>query len=227
MAESTVPGAKPAVVAESGFEALFRSVGVDGFLGSPADTAVVYADGSGMFVRIRAGKEAWNRASLWQSGGSEFTKAIAANSSGQTRIDRVVVRLSRTTWACTAEIVQGTPGAGAPAISQDNPPGGSWDLLAADVTVANGAAVIGAAAVTRREVYVGEQTIVTTSERRPAHKPGRTILETDTGRLLVSIAGGWRAVALSDSDSQVSFTLSASTPAGAPSVGRVWIRMPS
>ena len=226
MAESTVPGPKPATVAEADFEALFRSTGVDGFLGSPADTAVVYADGTGMFVRVRANKEAWIRGSLWRSGSVEFTLPIASNGTGQTRIDRAVIRLSRTTWELTAAIVQGTPGAGAPGLTTNEPPGGVWELLAADVTVPSGAVAIGAGQVTRREVYVGEQPVVCTSTSRPPHKPGRTIYETDTGRLLVSILNEWRAVAMSGTDQQLTFFLSSTQPPGPASVGKIWLRMP-
>jgi hypothetical protein len=72
------------------------------------------------------------------------TVALAANSSGSTRVDRVVVRSNENgttsggVAAHTAElyVIQGTPGAGAPATS--NGAGGIYDVLVATVTLSNG-----------------------------------------------------------------------------------------
>lgn len=80
---------------------------------------------------------------------------VAANASGSTRIDRVVVRVHR---AGTAEegksfpfLLAGTPGAGAPALKRD---AATWDLALAQVTVVNGAAAISTGNVADDRTYL-------------------------------------------------------------------------
>ena len=113
-------------------------------------TSVVYADNSARKVIIRAGKYATVRGHVWYSGTSTTDKMVAANSSGNPRIDLVVLRLTRATWNVTEEIVQGTPGATPvpPALTQDAGTTGVWEEPLATVNVANGAATIAAADVT-------------------------------------------------------------------------------
>lgn len=79
--------------------------------------------------------------------------AIANNSSGSTRIDRIVLRLNRTTNSLVAAILQGTPGAGAPALTQVA--GGTYELLLGQVTVANGAVTITPMLVADNRTYSG------------------------------------------------------------------------
>jgi len=113
-------------------------------------TSVVYADNSARKVIIRAGKYATVRGHVWYSGTSTTDKTVAANSSGNPRIDLVVLRLTRATWNVAEEIVQGTPGATPvpPALTQDAGTTGVWEEPLATVNVANGAATIAAADVT-------------------------------------------------------------------------------
>lgn len=77
--------------------------------------------------------------------------AIAANASGSTRIDTVVLRLNRTANTLIAAVLQGTPGAGAPALTQIV--GGTWELAIANITVPNNAASIVAGNVADVRTY--------------------------------------------------------------------------
>jgi hypothetical protein len=65
---------------------------------------------------------------------------IGANSSGSTRIDIIVLRLNRADNTLLLSTVVGTPGAGAPALTQVV--GGTWEFPIATITVPNAAASI-------------------------------------------------------------------------------------
>jgi len=122
-----------------------------GVVGDFTSPQLVYGDSSGMQVKIAADRYAYVRGHTWWSGSTIFTQAIAANSSGSTRTDLIVLRLSRTTWNVNLTVIQGTPGSGAPAPVQSLTTTGSFDLPLATVTVASGASTIAAGNVT----YVG------------------------------------------------------------------------
>lgn len=162
MAESSWPTlAGSRVVTDIQWEQMASGFAADGVVGSPTDSAVVYADSTGMQVKIRASKLALVRGHGWYSGASEFTKAIGSNSSGSTRVDRIVLRLTRSTWAVTSEVKAGTPGAGAPALTQDATGSGSgvYEIGLATVTVTNGAATISAGNVAPEARYIGGSAI--------------------------------------------------------------------
>jgi hypothetical protein len=103
----------------------------------------------GMLVRVTPG-HAMIRGFLYANDANKDV-VIAANASGSARIDTVVLRLVPTSNICTALVVQGTPGAGAPSLIQVV--GGTWDFPLCDVAVANGAASILAGNLADRRVY--------------------------------------------------------------------------
>lgn len=148
MAESSWPSpSNGRVVNDAQYERLGMSYGpVAGMVGRFETPAVVFADSTGMQIKVSADRYALVRGHEWYSGSTIFTKAIEANSSGSTRTDLVVLRLSRTTWNVTIEVLPGTPGVPTP--TQDLGSTGVYDLPLATVTVANGAATISAANVT-------------------------------------------------------------------------------
>lgn len=150
MAESSWPSpSNSRVVDDPSYEKLALSYGpAAGVVGNFTSPQLVYGDSTGMQVKVAADRYALVRGHEWYSGSSIFTKAIGANSSGSTRTDLVVLRLSRTTWDVTTVVIAGTPGAGAPSPTQNVGTTGSFDLPLATVTVANGAATISAANVT-------------------------------------------------------------------------------
>ncbi|MFD7997327.1 hypothetical protein [Streptomyces mexicanus] len=165
------------------YEKLSARFSDDGVYGSPADSAVVTA-GTGLTVNVRAGVYASVRGHAWTSGTSTVSLPVGANSSGQTRIDRVVLQLDRSTWNVQAIVKPGTPGAGPPALSQQTGDTGTYEIPLAQVTVINNATAV---TVTREELYVGSRTRACTSTtRNPNPARGEECFETDTGRWM-----GW------------------------------------
>lgn len=157
MAESSWPNpADGRVIDDSEYEklgiTLAPSGGVYGNFTSPQ---LVYGDSSGLQVKVAADRYALVRGHAWWSGSTILTKSIGSNSSGSTRTDLVVLRLSRTTWAVTVEVVAGTPGAGAPSPTQNLSTTGTYELPLATVTVANSASSISAANVTYVATHIG------------------------------------------------------------------------
>lgn len=166
----TVAGGR--AINDTQWEQMASGFAADGVVGAPTDTALVYADATGMQVKVRANKLALVRGHGWASGGAEFTKTIGANSSGSTRIDLIVLRLTRSTWDVTIEVKAGTPGAGVPALTQDATGSGAgvYEIAVAQVNVANGAATIAATDVTPLARFIGGAS----SSSRPklyAHQP--------------------------------------------------------
>lgn len=103
----------------------------------------------GMFIRVLPGA-ALIRGFLYKNDANKDI-AVGSNASGSTRIDTLVIRMNPTANTAVAQLVVGTPGAGAPALTQVV--GGTWDFPLSDISVANGAATILAGNVTDRRSY--------------------------------------------------------------------------
>ncbi|WP_405925403.1 hypothetical protein [Streptomyces sp. NBC_00035] len=182
------PAHNSRAVTDIEFEALAARFSDDGVYGSPTDTAVVSA-GTGLNVNIRADVYASVRGQAWISGTSTVTLSVGANSSGSTRVDRVVLRLDRSVWTVRAVVKAGTPGAGAPALTQQTGDTGVYEISLATVTVLNGAASV---TVTRAELYAGTRMRACTSSTRNTNPlVGELCMETDTGRVRVWNGTAW------------------------------------
>lgn len=156
MAESSWPGPGPATVTEAQWEALAEGFWQSGLIGSPLDPAPVFADSTGMHVKIRAGTRARVRGQLWDAGDTDLVVQISANAAGSTRIDLVVLRLDRSTWLVEATVVEGTPGGGVPAVATDVGDTGEWDLIIGRVDVPAGESTsITPSMVAARTAYLG------------------------------------------------------------------------
>lgn len=155
MAESSwpSPGHNSRNVTDVEYEQLASRFSDDGIDGDPTQGVVVTA-GTGLQVAIAANTHASVRGHFWTSGSTDVTLSIGANSSGSTRTDAVVLRLDRSTWDVRAAVVPGTPGSGAPSITQDPPTTGVWEILLAHVTVPDGATSV---TVTDRPQYIGSR----------------------------------------------------------------------
>lgn len=185
------PGHNARAVTDVEYEKVAAHFSDDGIYGTPADDPVV-APGNGLAVNIRAGVYGSLRGHAWTSGATGDTLAIAANASGQTRIDRVVLRLDRSTWTVRAVVKQGTPGGGVPGLSQSTGDTGTYEIALAEVSILSGA---GSVTVTRKELYVGSRVRpCTSSTRNPIPATGELLFEVDTGRVVQWTGSGWRIV---------------------------------
>jgi hypothetical protein len=149
VAESSWPSpSNSRLVGDDQYEKVALSYGpTGGVVGGFTSPQLVYGDSTGMQVKVAADRYALVRGHEWWSGSTIFTAAIGANASGSTRIDLVVLRLSRTTWDVNLTVIAGTPGSGAPSPVQNVGTTGSFDLPLALVTVASGASTVSAANV--------------------------------------------------------------------------------
>lgn len=198
---------------EAEFERLMAYIEPSAVIGTPADTAVVFGDSSpGRIVKVRLGKYAKVRGYLWASGLADVSLSIAANSSGSTRQDIVVLRLDRATQEVRAAVKTGTT-----TLTQNDPGVGSdfWEILLAQVAVPNGASVITAANVTRKENYVRPSSLIVTSDTLPAALKSLSVYEWDTGKS--KIGTGSAFVTSVEDSGEVPCTVSAgwTSPSGA------------
>lgn len=185
MAQSSWPSpAASRVVTDLQYERLVATQYVDGLIGDPSDAPLVSADGSAMQVSLAASRYAQVRGHGWTSGATTVTLAIGANSSGNTRIDLVVLGLDRSTWNVTAYVKAGTPGSTpvAPALQTDTGDTGIYEIPLAEVTVLNGAAVIAADKVKTRHWYVRPDGVASAGAdtRPPSPWPGMHLWESST-----------------------------------------------
>lgn len=175
------PGHNDRAITDAEYERLAARFSDNGIDGTPADAPVVTA-GLGLSVNVRSDVLGSVRGHAWRSGSSTVTLAVAANTSGVTRVDRVVLRLDRSTWTVRAVVKQGTPGAGVPTLTQQSGTTGVYEVLLANVTVPSGATAV---TVTRGERYIGTRVRAATSEPLTDPNPvlGELRWETDTKRL--------------------------------------------
>lgn len=106
---------------------------------SPADTNVNVASGAGMVQGI------------WFYNSASLAVPISANASGSTRIDVIVLRADYTAQTVRIAVVQGTPAAGIPALTQSA--GSIWEIPLAYVTLASGFTTIAASVITDLRHY--------------------------------------------------------------------------
>jgi hypothetical protein len=157
VAESSWPSpSNGRTVDDTQYEKIGISLGpAGGVYGDYTSPQLLFADSTGLQVKVGADRYALVRGHVWWSGSTSFTKPIAANSSGSTRIDLVVLRLSRTTWDVTVQILQGVPGSGPPSSTKDLGTTGVWELVLAQVTIASGASTITAGNVNYVATHLG------------------------------------------------------------------------
>jgi hypothetical protein len=192
VAETSFPTAGGGSVTDAEYESLMASATGDGLVGSPALAPLVYADSSGRQVKIRASRGAIVRGFRWSSDALGLTQAIAANASGQTRIDTVVLRLDRNTFNVRVAVIQGTPAATpvAPSPLYQGPPAQYFDMPLAQVTVRNGVTILDAADVTETTWYLAEPLLINKSNFTPPSIPGRMIWQYDANALWVADSSG-------------------------------------
>lgn len=117
-----------------------------------ANTLEVYGDSSGRQVKVKTGRACVR--GHWYENTAVETVAIAANASGNPRIDRVVLRLDPSANSIVLAVVQGTPAGSPSAPSLTQTDVATYELTLARVAVANGASTIAAGDVTDERTYV-------------------------------------------------------------------------
>ncbi|MEU0522772.1 hypothetical protein [Streptomyces niveus] len=200
------PGHADRAVTDSEYETVAARFSDDGVYGDPTQPAVVTA-GTGRTVTIRAGTEGSLRGHAWISGTTPVTLTVAANTSGQTRTDRVLLRLDRDTWTVRAVVKQGTPGAGPPTLTT-GAEFSSYEVLLANVSVLNGANSV---TVARAERYVGSRIRPATAAANgdPNPKLGDVTWETDTKRLRLHDGTSKRTIYMDSGTISVNASVSA------------------
>jgi hypothetical protein len=200
------PGHNDRNVTDTEYEKIASRFSDDGMYGTPADTAVISA-GVGLSVDVRADVHASVRGHAWTSGTTTVNLAIAANVSGLTRIDRVVLRLDRSDWTVRAVVKEGTPGSGVPTLSQQTGDTGVYEIALAEVTILSGA---GSVTVVRKELYIGSRVRPATSTtRNPIPAPGELAFETNTGIMRLWTGSSWSILSSSSGIVSASSPLSA------------------
>lgn len=134
------PGAS---VTEAGWREMMKHVNgtASGVIRGNGNDFSVFADSTGMQVKVNTG-EAWVRGHYGKSTALK-TLPIAANATGATRIDRVVLRADFVNDRIEVDVLTGT--ASAPTATQNT---SIWETSLALVSVANGAVTIAAGNVT-------------------------------------------------------------------------------
>lgn len=182
MTQSSWPDpANGRVVTERQYELLAARFSDNGLYWQPGDAAPVYADGTGgLVVKVRANIYGSLRGYGWESGTTGDTLAVAANATGATRQDRVVLRLTRSDW--TVRMAVKTGGATLPGLTRDTGDSGVFEEHVGVVAVPNGAASLTAGTVTARPTAVGSRTRPQYStDRNPAPVLGEIDYDSDTG----------------------------------------------
>ncbi|MFB6771150.1 hypothetical protein [Streptomyces sp. NPDC056337] len=193
MAEESYPspGHNDRQVTDDEHELLAARFSDDGVYGDPTDTQVV-TPGTGLSVAVRADVAASVRGHGWYSGSTPVSVALSANISSQARIDWIVLRLDRSDWTVSVGVVGGTPGSGAPALTQQTGTTGVYEIPLAQARILGGAS---SATVTRAELYVGTRCRPCTSTtRNPRPRLGEQCYETDTGTMRIWTGAAWKLV---------------------------------
>src|SRR4051812_15720242 len=121
----------------------------NGVLRGIGNEALVYGDSTGLWVKVKAG-EFWAEGH-WGQTTTDITVPVTPNSSGSTRVDRVVCRANYVTNQLEFDCVAGASPTTPPARTNN---ANQYELSLASVSVANGAATIAAANVFDGRDYV-------------------------------------------------------------------------
>lgn len=197
----------------------FRAIG-DGVIKSYTDPETTAGDmavtaGTGLQVLVAEGAVIVDGHIYRCSAQTALT--VSANSSGQTRVDRVVVRFTREGQSeegkCQLVMSQGTPGNGAPAVAATS---SLWEVSLATVSVSNGASSILTANITDTRSYVNRgQTIEVTSGSATAvvveQADGTDVLVVDNAAKEVELKNGTDLLVYSDNGTTVKASIDGAT----------------
>lgn len=174
------------------FAAVFATMaGTDGILASYGNALDVVEDTPpSMGVVLRSGK-AFVQGRQYENS-ADLDLEIDPNASGSTRIDRIVLRLDYDARTLTAEVLKGTPGAGAPALTQDAT---VWEYPVKRVTVASGDVSISNAEITTDDrTYLAD--LGTALPKSGGTMTGELIVDRGTPKVSVGGASTFGAIVL-------------------------------
>lgn len=123
----------------------------------------------------------------WYLNDATVTQSIAANASGSTRIDIIVLEMDYTAQTIRIAVVQGTPAAGVPNLTQTV--GVLWQIPLAYLTLASGYATITASMITDMRHYANIPSatgINVTNNSGSTLEQGATVIWIATGGLSIN-----------------------------------------
>lgn len=195
MAETYFPFAAVPVY-QAQWSSMLKSVISDG--AALAADLLPFGDSTGMQVKVPAGS-GWVQGFFYNNSATKVL-AIGANSSGNPRIDLVVLSCDEVAGTITAIILAGTPAPSpvAPALTQVV--GGTWQISLASVAVANGAATITAGNVTDTRTFAAARSTLGTPQEATIAANESTVsasyvdLSTPGPAVTVTISGSGLAI---------------------------------
>lgn len=204
MAETSFPVAGGAGVTDAAYERLMGPITGSGrYAFSPTSgqlsTPLVFADNTGRQVKAYANQSAIVRGFRWESGTTPVALALDANTSGNPRLDLIVLRLDRSTFTVRLGKTNGAPASvpAAPAAIQDSGSSGVYELPVATVRVVSsgtsGLPSILAADVTAVDWWLAPHAVVTRSGQFPPASHGMLMHQYDTGRMFRAVGSNWVA----------------------------------
>jgi hypothetical protein len=193
VAEVSYPTQGGGGVTDARYEQLIGTVMPSGLIGTPALSSLVYADASGRQVKVQPSRAAMVRGFRWETDGAGITRSIAANASGNPRVDLAVLRLNRNDYTVTFQVIQGAPAASpvAPALTQNTGSTGVWEMPLAQITVANNATTLAAGTVKDVSWYLGGTELVGNSAAFPPVSPGLSFTAVDTAKKYHAMGSVW------------------------------------
>ncbi len=202
MAESSFPVAGGAGVTDAAYERLMGPITGSGrytfgATSSQITTPLIFADNSGRQVKALANQSAIVRGFRWESGTTPPVISLDANTSGNPRLDLIVLRLDRSNFTVRLGKTKGTPAVAptAPAAIQDAGATGVWELPIATVKVASsgvtGQPSIQAADVNDLSWWLAPPAMVSQQGQNPPVSPGAMLHQVDTGRSYRGVGGSW------------------------------------
>jgi hypothetical protein len=155
MPQASYPFAASSIVTEDQWRATFGTALGEGVVQGVLNSLEVYADGvSGLVSKVKTGRGRV-QGQFYENTSTEVVLAHASNSSGNPRIDRVVLRNTFGTSVVLA-VLQGTPAGSpvAPALTQNT---AIWEISLAQIAVANSATNITLANVTGEREFLANR----------------------------------------------------------------------
>ena len=206
MAETSFPYAGGQGVTDAAYEQLMSKVTGDGRIdldvaGNSLTVPAIYADSTGRQFKVRANSAFIVRGFRWEAGADGIVRSLDANTSGNPRLDLVVLRLDRSNFTVRVQVLKGTPAAvpTLPAVTQQTGSTGRYEIPLASIRVAHNAGSnlpsIASGDVTAYENWLGAAQLIGHSFARPAVKPGGIWTEYDTNRSFVGLSNRWHLFA--------------------------------